>query len=103
MSSEENFDVVFQRVISLWPASINVSNKKFHDNGGVTIPELSKVHDMVEAAIYAIEDNEYLLKMDWAIFTVLHGSAKSQDQIVPANIDLEKLHEVFDRYLAPMA
>ncbi|BBB68580.1 hypothetical protein UNDYM_4327 [Undibacterium sp. YM2] len=103
MASEANFDVVFQKVISLWPASINVSNKKFHDNGGVTIPELSKTHDTVESAIYAMEDNGYLFKMDWAIFTVLHGSAKSQDQIVPANIDLEKLHEVFDRYLAPMA
>lgn len=103
MESEVNFDALFQKVISFWPASIDVTNKHFHNNGGVTIPELSKAHDMVEAAIFAIEDNEYLLKMDWAIFTVLHGSAKSQDQIVPANIDLERLHEVFDRYLAPMA
>jgi hypothetical protein len=96
-----NFDVLFEMVVSLWPASIDVSSKKFHDNGGVTIPELSTLHDRVYEDIYAIKDNEWLLKMDWAIYTVLHGSAKTQDKIFPRNIDLEKLQKVFDAYLAP--
>ena len=91
------FDDLFKQVISLWPDSLIVSEKIMHKNGGATIPAFATTHEEIENTLFAIDDNEMLLKMDWAVFTVLHQIARAQDEIFPNNIDVKMVREVFQK------
>lgn len=93
------FDESFEKVISLWPETLLVSDKVHHKNGGASIPKLTFVHDEIQNNIEGFDGNEMLIQMDWAIYTVLHQAARNQDEISPKNIDREKVRTIFERNL----
>lgn len=94
-----NFDSLLEQVISLWPHSIVVADQILYENGGATILCLTKVHETVKEIIFSLDDNDMLIQMDWAIYTILHQEARNNALITPANVDKEKVRAIFYRNL----
>ena len=93
-------DQLFNRAIAFWPKKIDVRKKTIYDNGGASIPKLTSVHDEIEEKILKLND-DMLSHMDWAIYTVLHISARKKDEIVISDIDQEEVFKYFQRNLEP--
>lgn len=92
---KNNIRKLFQRAIVYWPKEFNVEEKKLHENGGATIPNLTKVHDTVEDEMLSANEDNDLMQMDWAIYTVLHQLARNVDLIRPIEVDTRKVEEVY--------
>lgn len=73
---KRTFDEIYHEVVSFWPQKFSIRQREFHENGGVTMPELIAVHDAIEERICAIDDSYILRQMDWAVYTVVHGVLK---------------------------
>ncbi|MFZ6719367.1 hypothetical protein [Undibacterium sp. Ji49W] len=93
----KKFNELFDEVISLWPETLDTSEKKHHKNGGANIPILTSTHEKIERKIFALDQNDLLIQVDWAIYTVLHQLARNQDSIVPKDIDREAVCAIFER------
>lgn len=96
----DEFQTLFEKVIVLWPDNLPTSEKTLHGNGGASIPLLSSVHDEISKKIESISDNQLLIQMDWAIYTILHQTARVHDQIEPRKVDMEAVRNIFNRNLA---
>jgi len=70
-----NHKVLFNKVLGMYPAVIDLAGATIHEKGGATIPKLIEAHDHVEETI-TVEGNEHAA-MDWAVFQTLHAKAKS--------------------------
>jgi hypothetical protein len=92
----KKFDELFDEAISFWPRSLSVKEKIFHDNGGVTIPDLITVHDAIEERTCAQSNNYMLRQMDWAIYTLVHELLKCQDSIDLENIPRDRVQAIFE-------
>ena len=96
----DEFQKLFETVIAFWPDNLPTSDKKLHGSGGASIPLLTAVHDEISKKIESISDNQFLIQMDWAIYTTLHQAARVQDQIEPRKVDMEAVRNIFNRNLA---
>jgi hypothetical protein len=93
------FDTLFERMLLLWPSTLDVSEQKTHKSGGTAIPSLISTHDLIRESILDLVDNEFLLHMDWAIFTVLHQTAKGNTCLIPVEIDKDAVRTIYARNL----
>ncbi|WP_415891303.1 hypothetical protein ACMXYV_08305 [Neptuniibacter sp. SY11_33] len=94
-----DFEKAFSTVISLWPSEIDISEVKFHESGGATIPELTKHHDQVFDQCCDL--GKEVRAMDWSIFQYLHSSAQTSHAnglyvLNTKNIDLGHLRELYN-------
>jgi len=89
------FYKLFQEIIVIWPSKIDVSKKVAYENGGVNIPNLTKIHDEIEEKILIFDDN-LLCQMDWAIYTVLHQLAQVKNEVLIKDIDVDMVKKVFE-------
>jgi hypothetical protein len=97
------FDQALEIVISKWPSEVDISEIKFHDNGGATIPELANHHDAVEEK--CLELGEEVLAMDWSIFQYLLAQAKETHRrgvfvLSTKDIDIDRLRVLYNENCA---
>lgn len=94
----KKFDEVYDLLINLWPEEIDVSEKLFHDNGGVTINNLVFVHDNIEKELIKVDGyDEYLYEhVDWAIFRLLHSLAKHSKIVYPQDIEKDEVFRLYE-------
>lgn len=71
MTPQEAYDFVLKQ----WPETIDLSGTVIHDNGGATIPDLIKVHDVIYEKCMDIKTNRVAEFMDWSFFQYYHGEA----------------------------
>lgn len=95
MNSEK--EKLFESVIALWPKTLDVSEKILTQGGGVTMPLLVLAHDLIRNKLLSSTDEDQIIQMDWAIFTILHKMAKISDYIITAEIDKIAVFSIYDR------
>ncbi len=90
------FDNLFRKLIILWPDSIDTSVKKIFDNGGARIPELIRIHDDLEDKFDSLIDiyGEDINQVEWALFTVIHLTARENSEVLLDKIDPDKVYNV---------
>lgn len=91
---------LYQSVLAYWPEKIDVKEKKFFATGGVRIPDLIIARDSVDRKIHSMPGDEVcMLRMSWALFTVLHGMAKSTDVLNLSDVKFDEVKEAYTRDL----
>lgn len=89
--------ILFESVLSLWPESLDVSHKILTSGGGVTIALLVLTHDLIRDKLLSSTEDDQIIQMDWAIFTVFHKMAKISDWVITAEIDKIEVFSIYDR------
>jgi len=92
------FEEAFQLVIEKWPAEIDISDIKFHTNGGASIPELTSTHDQIEEQCMGF--SRQVRAIDWSLFQYFHSEAKRLNksgvyQLKTQSINIVKLKELY--------
>lgn len=97
--NREKFQKIYAEIISLWPETLDVTEKKRGNTGGMSIKNLTAQHDFVDDHIEdniipsaQQEDADWYRLVDWSIFQKLHAFVKKEDcnTICPATVATEE-------------
>ena len=93
------FEEAFVFVHDMWPEKIDISDIKMHENGGASIPKLTKIHDQIEEKNLELEREVVI--MDWSIYQYLHLKAREIHQkgvsiLITKDIDLNELRKLYN-------
>lgn len=100
------FSEILQRVLSLWPKSIDLSKGYLiNETKGYHSKDLNDAHEKAEQ--YVDPSNEFDLLMVWVIFGVLHKKAKAiavadgKKQLMLDEVSIEEFRASYSEALAP--
>lgn len=93
----DRFERLFAHVISMWPASIRVTDRTIYATGGATIPAVTDIHDGIRQRLLDAGDDDGLMHMDWAMYTVIHKIARVKDEVIVTDINKEEVRAIFER------
>ena len=94
-----SFDEAYKLVLEMWPTEINITNIKFHSNGGARIQELINYHDKIEEQCIPL--GKEAIAMDWSLFQYFHAHAKELYKnniftLTTSNVDIKAVKELYD-------
>jgi hypothetical protein len=69
------FEVLYSRIIELWPESVGISDGKPNGENGIVFPTLSKCWDVADGNVDSAADTWGDLGV-WAFFQAFHESAE---------------------------
>jgi hypothetical protein len=93
------FEHAFKIVMEKWPDEVDISNVKFHSNGGANIPALTKAHETVENQCLNL--GKEVVAMEWSFFQYFHAQAKIlyKQNILKVNKHSINVSEIKELYL----